>query len=82
MNKFSIGQTVNTPIGQGTIKDQKTFPYDGICYLVKLDDGKEIWRKESVLKEIEITLKEKIAKVISETYNININEILNVISGV
>lgn len=67
--KYEVGDKVITKLGEGVIVDFSIEPYDGNCYLIQLENGLHIWRKENfinksfpqkLLNEIEEILKKYI----------------------
>lgn len=79
---FRINQHVITPAGKGIVKDTKIFPIDGRCYLIHLENGQKVWRKESVISISKEDAIKNLAKALSIRFNLDPIEVETIIKEI
>lgn len=79
---YQINQKVLTPVGKGIVREKKILPIDGQCYLIELENGSKVWRKESVISLPKADLTEILAKTLSIRFNLDQKEVESIIQEI
>lgn len=50
--KYKVGDKIITKLGKGIIIEFSIDSYGDNCYLIKLENGLHIWRKENFIEKV------------------------------